>query len=214
MRTARQSTFRQPLDEILGTVSSVRTLRELVRHGEPLIPADIARRTEMTSASIGSALDRLDRLGIVEPVGSGARPSYRLRDGHFLAEPIRRLFRREAARREHLFDALADLAERTEPRPVAVCLYGSVARRSDRPGSDLDLVALVASDRDRPAVESSFSDALLDLEEEWNLPPTSLVVLTEDELAEGTEREKEYFLNLLEEAVPVFGRLRNAAGSG
>lgn len=207
MRTTRQSTFQQPLDEILGTVSCVRILRELTLHGHPLSASDLAERTSLSKPSVGEALARLVRLNAVETVGTGRYVQYRLRDSHFLAQPLQDLFRREEGRRKRVFEALREMAERAEPSPKAVWVYGSIARGEDRPGSDLDLVVVAPTSGDRQTLGDVVRDALADLEDRWDLPPCSVVVVTEREVREGVDAEEEFFLRLRDDAVPVFGQL-------
>lgn len=214
MRTKRESSFRQPLDEILGTVSCVRVLRELTLHGEPLSASDLADRTSLSRPSAGDALRRLVGSGLIATVGTGRYVTYRLHESHFLAEALQRLYRRERERQEGVFEALREIAGRADPDPVAVWIYGSVARGSDRPESDLDIVVIASSRTDRPALEDVFRDALLDLEEDWDLPSCSVVLLTEEEVRKGVEQGKEFFENLSDDAVPVYGQLRSEVLAG
>lgn len=71
---------------------------------------------------------------------------YRLNRRHALAEPVAELFRAEAARADVLFEGIRSVAERMHPPPVAVWLFGSVARGEDTtrgvgvPSRDRDVV--------------------------------------------------------------------------
>ncbi len=208
MRATPQSSFRQPLDEVLGTVSCVRVLRELVLHGQPLTASELAERTALSRPSVGEALDRLMGLGLVEPVGTARSTPYRVRDAHFLAEPLGRLFREEAERRQAVAENLRAIARRADPAPDAVWIYGSVARGEDRPDSDLDVVVVAARPEHRASLEAHFRDALLELEDRWDLPSTSVVVLTAEEVRNGVEAGESFYLDLREDAVPVFGSFR------
>lgn len=205
MRATRQSTFRQPLDELLGTVSCVRVLRELTLHGHPLSASELAERTSLSKPSTGEALAKLVKLDAVETVGTGRYVQYRFRDSHSLARPLQNLFRQEERRRKRVFEALRSIAERAGPSPIAVWVYGSVARGEDHPGSDLDVVVVASSPSDRQALGDEFRDALADLEDRWDLPHCSVVVVTAEEVRAGIEREEEFYLRLQDDAVPVFG---------
>lgn len=207
MRATRQSTFRQPLDELLGTVSCVRVLRELTLHGQPLSASELAERTALSRPSAGDAVTKLVELKVVETIGTGRYVQYRLRDSHFLARALQDLFRQETRRRKRVFEALRETAEGADPGPRAVWLYGSVARGEDRPGSDLDLLVVAASSENRQALGDLFRDALADLEDRWDLPPSSVVLVTEAEVREGMDDEEEFFLRVRDDAVPVFGQL-------
>lgn len=207
MRATGQSSFRQPLDEVLGTVSCVRILRETILYGLPLGVSELAERTSLSRSTANESVARLVDLTVLETVGTGRYAQYQLRESHFLAGPLQDLFQQEDGRRKRMFGALRDIADQAEPRPTAVCLYGSVVRGEDRPGSDLDLLVVAASPAHRRALGDRFRNSLTELEERWDLPAFSVVVLTEDELRDGAHQEKEFFVNLGRDAVPVYGQV-------
>jgi DNA-binding transcriptional ArsR family regulator len=83
-----------PLDHILGTVATVRVLRELAQGGE-YAPPHLAVKTNTSRPAVREALIRLTANGIVEHVGQGRNLLYRLVDDHPLARRIIKLFRAE-----------------------------------------------------------------------------------------------------------------------
>lgn len=206
MRPTRQSSFRQPLDEVLGTVSCVRILREMILYGLPVGVSELAERTSLSRSTANESVARLVDLTVLEAVGTGRYVQYQLRESHFLAEPLQNLFQHEDQRRGHVFEALREVAEQAEPRPTAVCLYGSVVRGEDRPESDLDLLVVVASPAQRQELGDRFRAAVTGLEDRWDLPACSVIVLTEDEVRKGAHEGKEFFVNLGRDAVPVYGQ--------
>lgn len=208
MTKHRQSSFRHPLDDVLGTISCVRVLRSLILHGAPQNPSALADRTALTKPAVGDALTRLVAHDLVEPVGTGRYVTYRLRDSHFLAPRLKTLFRQEEAREEQVFGALEQIAKEADPSPVAVWLYGSVARGTDRPDSDFDVVIVAESPQHRGLLEDVFRKAVVDLEDAWSLPPVSVVVVTTEEARKGWKKEEDFYVHLREDAVPVYGKLR------
>jgi len=207
MRTTRQSSFRQPLDEVLGTVSCVRILREMTLYGLPVGVSELAERTSLSRSTANETVARLVDLTVLEAVGTGRYAQYQLCESHFLAGPLQALFQQEDQRPGHVFEALREVAEQAEPRPTAVCLYGSVVRGEDRPGSDLDVLVVGASPAHRHALGDRFRVALTELEERWDLPACSVIVLTEDEIRDGARQGKEFFVNLGLDAAPIYGQL-------
>lgn len=83
-----------PLDRILGTVASVRVLRELCTGGEHA-PPYIAKRTGISRPAVRDALIRLEEQHIIERVGQGRNVLYRLADDHPLTRRVMKLFRSE-----------------------------------------------------------------------------------------------------------------------
>jgi predicted nucleotidyltransferase len=83
-----------------------------------------------------------------------------MRSGCPLRASLDALFDAEERRFQHILAAIRKAARSCEQEPVAVWLYGSVARGEDQPGSDLDLV-LVGTESPSPASLDALRDALL-----------------------------------------------------
>ena len=126
----------------------------LAEHGGALSPTTIASRARITRQSAWNALARLRKLNVIEDVGQGRGTSYRLSAQHPLVPGLRALIEMEARRVERLFAAVRETAARMKPKPIAVWLYGSVARSEDRPGSDFDL-AILSPDGDSSGAEAN-----------------------------------------------------------
>lgn len=140
---APQSTFHYPLSHLLSGEAATRVLRVLSRHGGELASTRIAQEAGVTLQTVRRVLERAVSVGVVERVGGGRYPSYRLAAGHPFRAAIDALFAAEAARVSEIYDALRGAAARVTPAPIAVWVYGSVARGQDQVESDLD-VAVVA----------------------------------------------------------------------
>ena len=83
-----------PLDQILGTIATVRVLRQLI-HGDEYAPPHIAQVTGISRPAVRDALIRLERQRIIERVGQGRNVLYRLDKTHPLAKRIVKLFKAE-----------------------------------------------------------------------------------------------------------------------
>lgn len=143
--TAPQSVLRFPVSSILGGEANVRVLRELVRHGAELGAPAIAKRAGLSRQHVVRVLNGLAELGVVERVGVGGHPSYRMRRGHPLRSGLEGIFGAEEARFGAVEDAIRSAAAGAE----AVWLYGSVARGDDSAVSDVDVAVVI----DSPDVE-------------------------------------------------------------
>jgi hypothetical protein len=87
-----------PLDEILGTVGTVRVLRALSNPGHPRWSAHLAFLTELSRSSVWDAVNRLSAHGIVEPVHewhAGSSVPFRIARRHPLARMVTLLFDEE-----------------------------------------------------------------------------------------------------------------------
>ncbi|MEX2608841.1 MAG: nucleotidyltransferase domain-containing protein [Gemmatimonadota bacterium] len=137
-----QSALRFPLSAIFSSEGNVRVLRELFRHGGELSAPSIAKRVGLSRQHTTRILRGLAALEVVESVGVGGHPSHRARRIHPLYAVLDGLFHVEAQRFGEIADAIRTAA-RADPPPEAVWLYGSVARREDTPGSDVDVAVVI-----------------------------------------------------------------------
>lgn len=199
-----QSVLFQPLDPILGRLSHVRVLRALALHGGGLTPAELARRTDLSRRGVWNAIEALDAVGVVEPVGTGHSVPFRLRPDHPLGPILRRLFEDEANRADAVLSAIRSAAERLEPRPAAVWLFGSVARGEDRVASDVDLALIAGSDADARASAAELRERLAIVAEQWMIQP-SVISLSRPQVEKLREEEAPFWKRLVEDAVPLLG---------
>lgn len=198
-----QSVQRYPLTTILGTDATVRLLRELARHGGMLSAPELVRRTGLAVASVARGLEVLERVGVVEALGSGRAVLHRLRTDHPLARALDTLFEAEDARFRDVLDSVRQAAGVAGAGVVAVWLYGSVARGEDGPGSDLDLV-LVADPDVLPALADALRDGLLAPGERLGFTPSVVALGTQDVLRLDAGHDP-WWTSLVGDALAVLG---------
>lgn len=166
MRPAPASALHQPLNDILGSPALVRVSRVLARHGGSLAVSDIAHRATLTLPSVRAALRRLLDLDVVVAIGAGRSMVCALRDTHPLAPALVALFHAERQQSALVLHAVREAASMLHPAPVAVWLYGSVARGEDDAASDID-VALVSA-MSQPTVQAdALRNAIADALPAW-----------------------------------------------
>jgi predicted nucleotidyltransferase len=197
-----QSHLRYPLNRLLGTPVAVRTLRELFGFGDPLSPTTIAERAGVTPHGVRKTLQGLREAGIVEPVGQGRSVSYRIRADHPLRGALEALFASEKTREQAIFSSLRAAAERLEPKPLALWVYGSVARGEDTPGSELE-VALVAAGEEGEALAYDFHDLVKELATEQRLT-ISIIGLSAADLLRLSGGDG-WWRGVSEHAIPLIG---------
>lgn len=115
----RQNSLLQPLNEIFGTEANVRLLRVLALQNSSLNAGELAKRARLGRTSIYPALRELERAGIAEFVGTGARRLVQLRERHPLSHSLRELFRIEGSRFEALTTALRELLTKLPHPPIS-----------------------------------------------------------------------------------------------
>jgi predicted nucleotidyltransferase len=196
------SFFYHPLDTVLGTPAAVRILRVLANHSGALSRSTIAERARLTPAGAARTIDRLVAMQIVTPAGDPRRPHYALVD-HPLAVPLRQLYRAEAARTDRFIELVREEAQALSPSPAGVWLIGSVARREDDAGSDVD-VAVVWRGATGARLKT-FNRAVHDAGLDAGYTP-SIVRLSLGELIAHAKADDAWWRNLVRDAVPIAGR--------
>ena len=199
----RSSTFHRPLDAMLGAVANVRVLRALIEHGGALAATTIATRARISRQSAWNAIARLNELGVVETFGEPRGTLFRISPAHPLVPALRALFQTEAQRVERLFDAVRTAARAMKPAPIAVWLYGSVARGEDQPASDIDL-AILSPAGHTGAQEIALGDALSPFMGELT-SRMSIIGMTREDIRRMKRRRDKIWKEIQRDAVPIFG---------
>jgi predicted nucleotidyltransferase/DNA-binding transcriptional ArsR family regulator len=147
-----------PLDRVLNSRSKVRVLRLLLGQDRSLSAREVARLTQTGIPSVLTAIEDLAKQGIIIREVSGRQFFCRANRDHVLVRnAILPLFNGEVQWPDALFDsirtAFADVGRRGDaasprlwPEIIAAWIFGSVAKGTDRPGSDLDLFVLLKNE--------------------------------------------------------------------
>ena len=141
--------FHQPLDQILDSAVKVCVLRFFCRKGGQWNGRRIAAELAINPVTAHAALRKLHQATLLDFHKVGNNFVYSLRDDHYLVrEMLRPLFHKEAKVQERLLELLKEaLSHWLQSDIVTIALYGSLARRKERPTSDIDLLILVTSEQ-------------------------------------------------------------------
>lgn len=221
MRAPRvpSSPYAAPLDLLLGAPLRVRILRALSDAGDVRSASDLARLASADLKAVQRALIPSLEAGLVERIGGGRGAVYRLRQAHPFTAAIGALFALERERRQAIPREVAAWAEQVTPPPLAVWLYGSVARRQDHFGSDIDLAVIApenvagssqvretgsATPRPYTDLAQSLREALTPTADALALSPRIIGLLPAD-LLSLEERHPSLWRGLMTDSEPVFG---------
>ncbi len=113
------------------------------------------------------------------------------------------LFQAEAERVDRIMQIVRETAERMDPQPASIRLYGSTARREDSATSDIDL-AVIGGDKDAETIAAVIRDAL---EQEVTDPTImiSVISLTNSGVQQFVEQNDEGWNQIQEDAITLFG---------
>ena len=140
-----QSFVRFPLTRLLATGGHVRVLRALLGHGGAQSATQLASDCAMTARGVRNTLDALVAQGAVKVMGPAGARLFAPALDQPLVSALAALFEAERQHWQWLQERLRDgLA--AEGRIRSAWLYGSVARGTDEPRSDLDVALVLADD--------------------------------------------------------------------
>lgn len=140
-----QSFLRFPLTQLLASGGHVRVLRALLHHGGAQSASQLAADCAMTARGVRNTLDALAAQGAVKVLGPASARLFAPALNQSLISALAQLFEAERQRWQQLHEQLRDgLADAAQIR--SAWLYGSVARGTDEPRSDMDVAVVLADD--------------------------------------------------------------------
>lgn len=205
LRRPAPGALRAPLDVALGAPARIAVLRVLTALPAPLSQRELARRAGTQVRSAQQALEALAALGLVTRTVGGRDTLVRLNVAHHLAPTLRALFDAEADGFRRLrANLVAAVPARWRRRMASLVAFGSAARAQDAPGSDLDLLLIVADGADRAGTETAVTEAAAGLVPSFGVRVRVLTYTRHDARARYRRRQPP-FDTLTVDAVPLLG---------
>ncbi len=164
---------------------------------------DIVAQTGLSQSSVRDALIALEAANVLDALGSSRARLYGLSQRHPLSPALRQLFEQEAQRAEGLLDALRDIGRRHAAHVAAIYLFGSMARGSDRFGSDMDL-AIVLRDGADCRLADIIRAELHDPQMRFAVTISPVIVGLRD-IAQAAAAGERWWSELVRDAVPLAG---------
>lgn len=166
------------LEEVAGNKLKIRIIRTLYESGRPLTGLKLARAVGYSHTQTYKALDELETLGVVRKDHAGASDLYSINPRSYL---VNEMLVPALLAEKRMLKALASMFyERMGRDLVSITLYGSVARREDKPGSDIDLILVVRDSADLESLEDTAAEVALDAALEFGGPVSAFVVSEAD----------------------------------
>jgi predicted nucleotidyltransferase len=128
-------------DEVFRNGSNVSVLRSLLDTSTGFSGNEVARVSGIHPRTAFKALTLLEELGIVRRQRGGRDHIFSLNREHFLfGEAIVKIFQVESDFREEIIKTLASILKR---HVYSALIFGSAARREEKPLSDLDVCCII-----------------------------------------------------------------------
>ena len=188
----------KPLDDLLGTGTKVAVLRLLCANRRDFSGREIARRVGRNAAHVHATLRELLDAGLLESERVGNVHLFRAREGNLWIERVLApMFESEARLERRLW---RDLVQAAGPTLRSMVLFGSRARGDHGPGSDLDLLVVVAETANLDDVRY----AILETGMRYGLSAEATMV-SMDQLPRWARHARELWENILAEGLAIAG---------
>lgn len=191
------------LDEILSTYSSVAVLRVLLHSGKGLTGREISRNALITPKSALIALSKLTDLKIVNRIIGGRDHHFSLnRKNYLVINGILPLLESE----NHYMDVIVKLIKKyLANKCVSIILFGSVARKEEKIGSDLDICAVVQSAIQLKEIVQIRQELFYQLAENFGIT-LGLTTVTQTEFRSKGLKGKSPINDIIKEGVLLYGK--------
>lgn len=178
--------FHLPLNDVLGSKIKLNLLRVLSRTRSDHTGRELARLIGYSHNATRSALEDLERSGLVIQRQAGRANLYSIdQDNIIYTDILISAFRIE----DELMDRVAEtVAKQAGKELSSLILFGSVARSDEDPGSDIDMVLVFKDGTDLQEKEDSVHDAAVEIVRRFG-NQLSPIIVTESEF-EKKKRSK------------------------
>lgn len=191
--------LQRPLDWIFSAPSNIAVIRALKDNKEGMSGRAVARAAGFTHQACRQALSKLEAMGIIVRQGSARTQLIRLNFDHVLVrDALLPLLRAE----KHMVTMIRKSIRREfEQHARSATLFGSVARKEDEPGSDLDIL-LIADGKDKSRLLDKAHDFGNRFTSQYGIRLSPMVVTVREAHAKH-QRPDPLFKNILSHGIDL-----------
>ncbi len=199
------------MDAVLAAPSHLAILRVLSETPQGASGRELARLAGLSHQASNNALTRLETMGLVRRVGRGRTFLYTLNTDHALfARLLRPLLEGERA----VFrEIMRSVERRVSPHCLSATIFGSVARGSEGPSSDFDLLVVLRQGQSRERVSRVLSDLASNLSRTWGLR-LNPITFTVRQVRRHFEKGNALFAAAVRDGIPLAGHPLREVGRG
>jgi predicted nucleotidyltransferase len=191
------------LDEIFSRWSNVAVLRALNKFAVGISGREVSREAGIAVKNCFAALDDLENIGIVTRIRGGRDHIFTLNRNHFLVkEGVVPFFEIEGKFVEAIFN---DIRKKLKSKCHSVYVFGSVARKQEKVGSDLDLCIIYDKDNQRKLLEEVVSEMNAELHKKYFVNAAPFLI-TVSEFIKRAKSKKPPVNQILNEGILILGK--------
>lgn len=195
------------LEELAGNRLKIRVIRALYESGRPLTGLKLAKASGYSHTQTYKALDELEAIGVVKKDHAGRSDLYSINRRSYLVNEM--LVPALNAEKNILIALASKFYERMGKDLVSITLYGSVARKEDKPASDIDLILVAKDTADLESLEDIAAEVSLDAAFEFG-GPVSAFVIPETEYRHRLNEGKAMWADIKSEGLSIPRKEREA----
>jgi len=190
------------LDEIFPRWSNVAVLRALNKYAIGISGREVARAAGIAVKNCFTALNDLEDIGIVKRVRGGRDHLFSLNRQHFLVKQgITPLFEIEKQFVEEIF---SDIKKHLKNKCESVYLFGSVARKEEKPDSDLDLCIIFNGTAQKKIIENSIFELQSLLYKKYYVNASPFYI-TKKEFVKRAKSKKQPVNEIINDGILILG---------
>ena len=203
--------LRRPLDGVFAAPSHLALLRVLSETPHGATGRELARLAGLSHQASNDALVRLEAMGLVRRVGRGRTFLYTLNAEHAL---FTRLLRPLLEGERGVFREILKVVERAvAPHCLSATIFGSVARGSEGPASDFDLLVVLRQGQGRDRIGRILSGLASRLSQTWGIR-LNPITFTATQVRRHLEGAHPLFTAAVRDGIPLAGRPLREVGRG
>lgn len=192
------------IQDIFGRKSRLEVLHCLYNSDKELTGREIARQSGFSHQQTHNELRALVSLGIVERKVVASAYLFRLNKKHWFVKDVATvIFEKE---KTWLDELLREFGDKLPHSVESLILFGSAARDSLSPGSDIDLLALIKNKKDRKKTADCFSERSSEVLSRYHYP-LAPIILTIDEFRKRYKQKDKFAREILKTGRIVRGKL-------
>lgn len=199
------------VEEVLGSKVKLRLLRKLFEDPRPKSGREMARELGCSHTYAINNLRELEDLGVLVRRRVGPSNAYEFNEKSYVVKSmITPIFRAE---QNTIHEITRRLVDKLGDNLVKVVLFGSTARGTADPRSDVDFLLVVNDDLPREEIELLASDAAAEASVEFGRPIETFV-FGEEEFAKKLQAGKGMWENIRVEGVEIKSGARSVKPAG
>src|SRR3989339_626512 len=193
--------FYRDLDNILGQRSKIKILRFLILTKQEHNGREIAKAINLSPDKVHSVSKELVEWGIVQVRQVGKALLYKVSiDSLFVKNTLVKLFENE---RQLIECYVQYIVSKFSIKPISIILFGSMARHTGKPNSDVDL--LFVSKNDKKHLEQRIEQIIPELVKKFGNRP-SIIIWTQKEFLKRYRSQEPFIKKILQDGMWIWGK--------